>query len=75
MTYDSRIVKRKGKDEEWEIIPFENLRHGDIFMLFEPDGKGPILNNAGEAELQCTNNAYLTTNKKLGCPVWIVEIL
>lgn len=72
--YKSRIVKRKTEDEEWEIIPFKELRDGDVFMLYEPDGEGPIVNNAGEVELKCTSDAYQGPHGPDKMMVWTVEI-
>ena len=73
MPDEKRIVKRK-EGEGWAIIPFEDLRKGDIFMLYEPDGEGPIPNTSGEVELHCTKDAFRGPYGPDGSEVWTVEV-
>lgn len=44
-------------DHGWIERPFEQIKKGDVFRMFEPDGK-PVVNACGHTEYKAETNAF-----------------
>jgi hypothetical protein len=54
---DSRKCQIYYKDE-WFTIPFDHIKAGDVFRLFEPTGE-PVLDENGKDAWTALSNPYL----------------
>lgn len=50
------------KDNAWHITPFEKLKKGDIFRLFEEDGE-PVHNNDGSVISIAMSDVFKVKNE------------
>ena len=56
------------KDDKWIPIPFNKLRKGNRFRMFENDNS-PVLDSKGEPEWTALSDAFKDTNGQ-----WTVKI-
>ncbi len=54
------------RDDDWQEIPFEQLKNGDTFRMYEPTGE-PILNEAGTVFHKATSEPFLKDG------IWAIE--
>jgi len=55
---DKRVVKVHLMGKQWRTIPFEKLRKGDIFMLFDPPDMKPVINEGGYDTFKAVSNPF-----------------
>lgn len=56
----------------WKEVSFQDLKKGDKFRLFEPDGEPVVGDEEGKAIFICVGDAY--QNQSTPAKVWTVDI-
>ena len=57
------------RNNEWGNINFTELKNGDIFRLFEPDGK-VVRDKLGDDEFMAVSDPYLYKDEQ----TWMIDI-
>lgn len=76
----SRTVQKKIDQNDWRTVKLQELTKGDVFRMFEPDGR-PVHDNMRLTEWIAASEPYQfshATNKsgeEISGPVWGIEIV
>jgi len=64
-------ITEVNREEEWKVVPLSEVKKGDRFRMFEPDGE-PVKNVSGDVVFVAHEDSFLGPHGPNETQVWTV---